>query len=369
MDFSRLKKYHDMLPELYGFPFCELSVSCGHERVFRHSVGNLPFGEKTIYRMYSMSKLLTVSAIFQLWEKGILDIDDPVYKFLPAYKSLRVEKNGDVFPAKNIMTIRHLLSMRSGLTYEKDKPNIAEKLQNRFSTTREIADALAYDTLAFEPGENWCYGWSHDVLGAVVEHISDMSFGEYLRKSIFEPLEIEDMTFFPTEEQKKRIAPLYEFENASYSVKPCDISYPPRTERFESGGGGLFGTNDGYMKFAVALANSGVASNGYRVLMPESINQMKVNHQAPQEQREFSRGKPGYGYGLGVRTLIDREDALTQAPFGEFGWDGMAASYSMLDTENKISVVWTTHVVNCRPAYREIHPHIRNLTYAALGIE
>ena len=76
----------------------------------------------------------------------------------------------------------------------------------------------------------------------------------------------------------------------------------------------------------------------------------------------------GYGYGLGVRTLIDPADAVGQAPVGEFGWEGMAASYWLVDTDNKISVVWTTHVVNCRPAYREIHPHIRNLVYNALGI-
>ncbi len=369
MDFSRLEKYHNMLSGLYGIPFGELSVSYGRERVFRHSFGDLPYGEKTIYGLYSMSKLLTVTSVMRLQERGLLNIDDPVSRYLPAYENLRVEKDGVITPAKNVMTIRHLLSMRSGLTYGKDKPNIAAKLADKNSTTREIADALGMDTLAFEPGEDWFYSWSHDVLGAIVEVASDMRLGEYLKKNLFEPLGMEDMTFFPTEEQKKRTPPLYEFEPASYSVKISNIVPPPRTDYYESGGGGLFGTNDSYMKFTSALANGGCASDGYKVLDPESIEMLKVNHQLPREQRDFSRAKPGYGYGLGVRTLIDKVDAETQAPLGEFGWDGMAASYSMIDTENKISVVWTTHVANCRPAYREIHPHLRNLTYTSLGIK
>lgn len=369
MDFSRLEQYHNLLPELYGIPFGEISVSRGGEKVFRHSFGNLPFGEKTIYRLYSMSKLLTVTSVMRLHERGLLNIDDPVSKYLPAYENLRVEKDGVITPAKNVMTIRHLLSMRSGLTYGKDKPNIAAKLADKNSTTREIADALGMDTLAFEPGEDWFYSWSHDVLGAIVEVASDMRFGEYLKKNIFEPLGIEDMMFLPTDEQKKRIAPLFEFDAESYSVKPSDLAAPPRSVNYEGGGGGLYGTNNDYMKFTSALANGGIAPDGYKVLSLESMDMMRVNHQLPREQREFSRGKPGYGYGLGVRTLIDKVDAETQAPLGEFGWDGMAASYSMIDTENKISVVWTTHVVYCRPAYREIHPHLRNLTYTSLGIK
>ena len=97
----------------------------------------------------------------------------------------------------------------------------------------------------------------------------------------------------------------------------------------------------------------------------ETINMIKQNQMPAGEQHEFARMKPGYGYGLGVRTLVDRVDANGPAPIGEFGWDGAAASYFMIDTENKLSAIWTTHVLDCRPAYREIHPHIRNLVYEA----
>ncbi len=368
MDFSRLTKYLDMLPEIYGIPLCELSVCVNHEKVYRHSVGDLPYGEKTLYRMFSMTKLITVTAAMRLVEQGKLGLDDPVHKYLPAYKNLTVRKDGCVVPAQNVMTIRHLFSMRSGLSYSRTNPSIAKAIKNPRATTRELMDAFAGDPLLFEPGTNWFYSMSLDVLGAVVEVVSGMSFGEYLRKEVFIPLEMKEITHFPTEEQLMRVAPIYEFVNESYSVKPLEKILPPLSEVFESGGSGLYASNDEYMKLPSALANGGRAANGYKLLRPETIELMKVNHQTPAEQNEFSKGKPGYGYGLGVRTLIDRQDALTQAPLGEFGWDGMAASYSLVDTENKLAVVWTTHVTNCRPAYREIHPHIRNLVYDALGI-
>jgi len=368
MPFTKLTRYLDLLPEVYGIPICELSVCKGYEKVYRHSVGNLPYGEKTLYRMFSMTKLVTVTGIMRLVEQGKIDLDDPVYKYLPSYKNLMVKNGGIVVRAQNTMTIRHLLSMRSGLSYNKTTPSVAKAIETPHITTREFADALAGDPLLFEPGTNWFYSFSHDVLAAVAEVVSDLPYDEYLKKEIFSPLGMEDITFFPTDEQKMRIAPIYEFVNDDYSVKAYEPE-APISDVYIGGGSGLYTSNDEYMKLPQALANGGLAENGYRVLRPETIELIKTNHMQPTEQKDFSRAKSGYGYGLGVRTLVDPADAVGQAPVGEFGWDGMAASYSLVDTENNISIVWTTHVVYCRPAYREIHPHIRNLVYDALGIK
>ena len=368
MPFEKLTRYLDLLPEVYGIPLCELSVCKGYEKVYRHSVGDLPYGDKTMYKMFSMTKLVTVTGIMRLVESGKIGLDDPVYKYLPSYKNLKVMKDGIVVRAENEMTIRHLLSMRSGLTYNKTAPSVAKAVASGNATTRDFADALAGDPLFFEPGTNWFYGWSHDVLAAVAEVVSGLRYDEYLRKEIFAPLEMEDVTHFPTDEQKKSIAPIYEFFNDDYSVKPYEPAQP-MSSVYIGGGSGLHASNDQYMKLPQAIANGGLAPNGYQVLRPETIDIIKMNHMQPAEQKDFSRAKPGYGYGLGVRTLIDPSDAVGQSPVGEFGWDGMAASYWLVDTDNKISIVWTTHVVNCRPAYREIHPHIRNLVYNALGIK
>ncbi len=366
MPFSRLTKYLDLIPEVYGIPLCELSVRHNHELVYRHSVGDLPHGENTLYKLFSMTKLFTVTAAMQLIEEGKLGLDDPVYKYIPAYKKLTVLQNGRAVPAKTVMTIRHLLSMRSGLSYNSTTPCFAKACENEFATTRELMEALAGDPLLFNPGENWFYSLSHDVLAAVMEVICGMKFSEILKSKIMNPLEISDMGFFPTDEQLSRFVPMYEFDANTFTVFPTDTELCRYSKVFESGGGGLFGSNNEYMKLPDALANGGTAANGYQILKPETINLIKGNQMPPSEVKEFYTIKPGYGYGLGVRTLVDPEEAQTIAPIGEFGWDGAAASYWMVDTDNHIAVVWTTHVRECRPAYREIHPHIRNLVYDAL---
>lgn len=363
MSFKKISRYLELLPEIYGIPFSELSIFKENERVYRYAAGNFPHGAKTMYRMYSMTKLVTVTATMQLIERGKLGLDDAVSKYLPAYKNMTVGDSGA--PAENVMTIRHLLSMRSGIGADRNASVLKKARENPELTTREMIDALAQCPLLFEPGTNWEYGYSHDVLGAVIEVASGMSFGEYLKKEIFTPLEMSDITFFPSEEQKFRLAPMHEFLCDTYTCR--EVEQPPLllSEKVECGGGGLFATHDEYAKIPVVLANGGIAKNGYRILKEETVEMIKQNQMTVQEQHEFARMKPGYGYGLGVRTLVDPEDANGPAPIGEFGWDGAASSYFMIDTENKLSSVWTTHVLNCRPAYREIHPHIRNLVYEA----
>lgn len=368
MSFSRMTEYLEMIPSLYGIPMCELSVRHGHQEVYRHAVGQRPAGSKTMYRLYSMTKLFTCTAAMQLIEQGRLDLEDPVAKYLPTYAHMQVRKNGVLCPAENTMTVRHLMSMRSGLNYDKEAPALLEARKNPMATTRELMMALGKEPLNFEPGTKYLYSLSHDVLGAVMEVVTEKSLGELLKEQLFDPLEIGDMTFHPTGEQLSRLAPLYAYRRYDYTVALDENPGEPLSKVFESGGGGLFGTNDQYMKLVEALANNGIGRSGCRILKPETIAQMKVNHMNEADILRFSPGKPGYGYGLGVRTLIDPQTAETPGPVGEFGWDGAAASYSLVDTENRLAVVFTTHVKGCRPAFREIHPHIRNLAYFGIGI-
>ena len=368
MSFSRMTAYLELLPTLYGIPMCELSVYHGHQQVYRHAVGDRPAGDRTMYRLFSMTKLFTCTAAMQLMEQGKLDLDDPVGKYLPTYAHMQVMKGGVLTPAENTMTIRHLMSMRSGLNYDTASPELLEARKNPLATTRELMLALGKDPLHFEPGTEFYYSLSHDVLGAVLEVITGKTLGELLKEQLFEPLEIADITFKPTQEQRSRIAPIYTYLCNTYSVTPLNDVGAPLSQNYESGGGGLYGTNDQYMKLVEALANNGIGRSGCRILKPESIAQMKVNHMHEGDILRFSPGKPGYGYGLGVRTLIDPQTAEGPGPVGEFGWDGAASSYNLVDTENRLAVVFTTHVKNCRPAFREIHPHIRNLAYLGIGI-
>lgn len=368
MSYSRMTAYLEMLPSLYGIPMCELSVYHGHQEVYRHAVGQLPAGSKTMYRLFSMTKLFCCTAAMQLIEQGKLDLEDPVAEYLPAYGHMQVKKDGILRPVETTMTIRHLMSMRSGLSYDRTSPALMEAMKNPMVTTKELMMALGKDPLHFEPGTKFLYSLSHDVLGAVMEVVTGKSLGELLKEQLFDPLEIEDITFHPTGEQMARLAPLYTYRCNDYTVTLAEDPGIPMLQNVESGGGGLFGTNDQYMKLAEALANNGIGRSGCRILKPETIAQMKVNHMNEADILRFSPGKPGYGYGLGVRTLVDPQTAEGPGPVGEFGWDGAASSYSLVDTENRLAVVFTTHVKNCRPAFREIHPHIRNLAYLGVGI-
>ena len=367
MSYSRLTKYLELLPELYGIPMCELSIHHGYREVYRHAVGNRPADNKTMYRLFSMTKLFTCTAAMRLIEQGKLSLEDPVSKYLPTYANMQVIEDGILRHAQQVMTIRHLMSMRSGLSYDVESPALLEAKKDPFATTQTLMLALGKDPLHFEPGSRYLYSLSHDVLGAVMEVATGKTLGKLLKELLFDPLEIEDMTFHPTLEQQSRVAQLYTFEDMDYSVRPITTEQTALSAAYESGGGGLFGTNDQYMKLVEALANSGVSRSGYRILKSESIDLMKENHMHREDILRFSPGKPGYGYGLGVRTLIDPETALGPSPVGEFGWDGAASSYSLVDTENKLAVVFTTHVKGCRPAFREIHPHIRNLAYLGLN--
>lgn len=364
MSFKKLTKYLDMIPEIYGIPHSELSVCYNHKLVYHHIVGNLPHGENSLYKFFSISKLYTVALAMTFVEEGKIGLDDPVCKYIPAFKNMKVLKDGVISPAKNVITIRHLFSMRSGITYNQSE-EFKEGCKKGLNT-RELIDILAKDPLIFDPGEGWFYGFSHDVLGAVLEVVENKKFSEIMNDRIIKPLGINKVGFFPSEEEKTRFVPMNNFKSKDYSTYQVDFDYYPYSPNFDSGGAGLYGTNTEYMKLPDALANDGVGANGVRILKPETIAMIYENHMRDDELHHMSGLRPGYGYGLGVRTHINKINSESASPINEFGWDGAAASYVLVDTENHLSIVWTTHVRGCGPAYREIHPHIRNLTYSAI---
>ena len=138
------------------------------------------------------------------------------------------------------------------------------------------------------------------------------------------------------------------------------------TERYESGGAGLVGTVDAYSTFIDALCNGGVGANGCRILSEESVRMFMVPYTTGQMSADFAvTGKTGYEYGLGVRVLVD--GTVSKSPVGEFGWDGAAGAYVLVDPVNKISIFYAQHVVGYPKAFSEIHPVIRDLAYECMG--
>ncbi len=375
MDFSRLTDYLDYLHHV-NVPGCDLAVYRDHECIYRRQAGwrdlarTEPVRGDEVYLLYSATKVFTTCAAMQLVEQGKLRLDDPVSGWLPAYAHLTVKDEDTVRPAKTVMTVRHLMSMQSGLNYNTETPAVKKVMDahDQRATTRQIAEAKAEDPLEFDPGTDFQYSLSHDVLAAVIEAVSGLRFSEYLRANIWEPLHIRGMAMRADDAARASLCPLYFYDPATYSLQ--DRSREALEERYnpeyESGGGGMIGGVSDYIRFADALACGGVSADGARILSPEMIQLWSANQLGPKARRSFDGWhRLGYSYALGVRTRVSDRIGGPGA-LGEFGWDGAAGAWVMIDPSNRLSAFFGMHVLNYGYNYDVIHPTLRGLIYDAL---
>ncbi len=381
MDLSLLKNYLDNIDKNM-VPSCRCIVKRGNETLFEYFGAREDVYEsekdKSLYYLFSATKVITCSAVMRLHEEGLLSIEDPVYKYLPEFETLYIGGSfqrahmviDESMPkAKNTLLIKHLMSMQGGFTYDLGHPEILKVKEetNNQASTREIVRAISKIPLLFEPGTNYQYSLCHDILAAIVEVVSGMTFFEYLSKVIFTPLGMKDTVFHPDNERIKRM-------HRQYTVKPDRFiasEHAPYcayalSDKHQSGGAGLSSSIWDYSKFVSCLAN-GTAENGYRILKKETVDLMRTPMLSEKGQATFEAGRPGYSYGLGVRTLTDSSKNHVLAPVGEFGWDGAAGAFNLIDPDNKISVVYTQHVLGCGYAFGHIHYTVRNLVYEALN--
>ena len=372
MNFDSLTRYLDALPEK-GVPGCGLTVWIGHQPVYRHFVGEgrpgQPIDGTETYWLYSATKVFTMTAAMICVEKGLFSLNDPVYRFLPEYANLTVRDGEEIRPARTVLTIEHLMSMQGGLDYELGSPAIRACLKEhgKETATRQVAAALATQPLNFDPGTHMRYSLCHDVMGAVIEAASGMPFGEFMRENIIAPLGMNTMTFHPTPEQYARMGACYQWDakERPQSRNPMVNPYRLTSEAYESGGAGLLGDLDSYILLTDALANDGMGANGARILTRASIDEMRRDRMVGASREDFDTlNKVGYSYGLGVRTLVD--DRLSRSPIGEFGWDGAAGAWTMVDVERHIAAFYVQHVHACGRAFDEFHPAIRNLIYEGI---
>lgn len=394
MEFLKLKECLDHFVKDYNTPGVDCIVYKEHEELFRYYAGvrDLESGRKIdgdeLYFIFSMTKMLTCTCALQLFEKGAYKMDDPISKYLPEFahmkatvKKLNTENAAkiasgemmgeetyikEVVDAKNQITVHDLFTMQGGFDYAIGADYIKEAVAAGKTSTREIVASFANTVLGFEPGTRYRYSLCHDVLGALIEVWSGMKFGEYMRKNLLEPLGMKDTAFGqPTEEERiSRMATRYQYdENKIPQKRSLSCAYN-LSDEYESGGAGLVSTTADYALFLDALANGGAGRNGYRILKEETVKMMGTNQLSGKSLEDFDKMRRGYGYGLGVRVHIDPEKSGALSPVGEFGWDGAAGAFSMVDPVNKISLTYFQHIHSWD---LKIQKELRNALYTDIS--
>ncbi len=354
------------------------------------------YNRNTIVRLYSMTKPVTAVAAMILIEEGKLDFANELFRYLPEFKNVKVctEKglNGNPYPSSRPILISDLLNMTSGYTYgawSEDCP-LGEHLTsdliaelNRDAagpnkiTTRELARRLADIPLSFEPGTDYNYGLSADILGAVIEEVSGMKYSDFLRTRIFQPLGMNDTAFYVPASKQDRLAKVYRsvedwtkggqrhlelFTNCNLGIQD-KMDHQPA---FESGGAGLCSTIDDYMKFALMLTNEGEL-NGRRILGKNTVRYLSQARLIPHLQQRFDMRMPhlaGYTYCNLLRVAAEpgRCNVITQK--GEFGWDGWLGPYVSVDLENRLTIVMTMQ--RCDSGTTSAARSARNILYSSL---
>lgn len=376
-DFSALRDYITHVTEVIGVPSAAVVVKRGHEQLYYCQAGTQdratgePLRQDALYYMYSCSKVVTCVAALKLLERGQILLLDPVSDYLPEFADVEYMRGSYNQPVKHVMTICDLFTMSSGLNYNLATANLndAAEATGKRCPTREMVKAMAKSPLTFDPSTQWLYGLSHDVLAAVVEVVSGMRFSEFVKKEIFEPLGMKDSCYHIEQVDKSRMAAQYRYNEKTKVANPIPLtnSYVLGPD-YDSGGAGMISTLHDMSIFADMLACGGVGANGVRILAPCTVDLMRENQLDANRLDYFHRGFPqfrGYGYGLGVRTHIDRT-AGSLAPLGEFGWAGAAGAYIGMDPKNQLSIFYVQHMLNSQE--RIIHPRLRNIVYAALGL-
>lgn len=388
MNFSKLTAYLNTLEEKYGVHGLDMKITRGHETVYRCMLGHsdyerkTPVSERDLYNIYSASKVITMTGVMQLIEQEKLGLNDPLEKYLPEFAHMRYaadfkmgefpfrwpDENSRLVPAQNPMRIHDLMSMTAGMSYDVASAPIRKVVEETHgeATTRQVVTAMAQMPLLCEPGTRYSYALGHDVLAAVVEVVTGMTFGAYMKRNVFEPLGITEMYYQVPAGEEHRLFAQYGKDWDTGKIKRDESMIYRITKNYESGGAGLCTTVDEYTKVLEALANGGVGRTGGRILKQESVLAIGRNWLTEQELADFSRtGKEGYGYGLGVRVLID--GTKSKSPVGEFGWDGAAGAYALVDPKNHIGMFYTHEILGMIEAYSEIHPTLRDLAYEAMG--
>jgi CubicO group peptidase (beta-lactamase class C family) len=344
-----------------------------------------PMQTDTLFRICSMTKPITSVAVMMLYEEGHFLLNEPIHHFIPEFKDMQVlnlpypedqtSSPDSLEEAKRPITIRHLLTHTSGLTYNWD-PRLG-KMYNEYSmghgliqqegTIGEAVKRLAKVPLMFHPGDQWMYGVSDDVLGYLVEVISGKTLAEFFEERIFKPLGMKDTHFYLTDEKAARLAAAYcyfedkglqRFPDEPLSVNSLFYSadYPyngPKT--YFSGGGGLCSTAEDYFRFCQMLLNGGEL-DGSRLLSPKSVELISQDH--------VGELLDGMGYGLGFGTFSETSHLSELGSIGAYYWGGFFYTSFIIDPKEEMIAIFMGQL--CPTGGLNLGNKVLNLAYQAI---
>ena len=340
--------------------------------------------DDTVYRIYSMTKPIACVALMTLVEEGLIALDEPVAKYIPAWKDLGVFAAGTgpylTSPPERPMQVVDLLRHTSGLTYGfQSRTNVdaayrklkVEAMHGEHDLEAFI-EMLAKLPLEFSPGEAWNYSVSTDVVGYLVQKVAGKPLSEVLAERIFQPLKMVDTGFFVRDDQRSRFAACYDAVPGGKMKLQDDPQASPylKPPALESGGGGLVSTAADYLRFTTMLVNGGELE-GARILAPKTVRLMASNHlPGGKDLTELSRSlfsestNAGVGFGLGFAVVFDAPETLIPCSNGEFYWGGAASTAFWVDPVEEVTAVFMTQLLpsSTYPIRREL----RTLVYAAL---
>ena len=414
-DKNKISKHFNAYVDNGSLPNVSILIKKDNKEIYRHHHGfadiesEISVSDKTVYRIYSMTKPVTGVAIMQLVENGQLRLNDKVSKYIPAFKNTKVinlEFQDYVVKPKREITIRDLLTHTSGLTYSWAGEGPVNQIYRKYNirpyyfgaldaelnkfpgNTCQFAAAAASAPLLHNPGEKWSYGINMDVLGCVVEVISEMTFADYLQKNIFDPLGLKSIGFSVNPQDKDSFTTLYTsgaFSRDGEVVAPSGLNqaelmysaelrpidsfdnspYLTNSSKLFDGGSGLVANIDDYSKFAEMLLNGGVL-NGVRILSEASVDVMSRNHLSEEILSDGAAfGLNGIGFGLTLGNVMDPGVAGTYSAEGEFFWGGAASTIFWVDRKNNVTAtMMTQYMPSDKYPLRE---ELKTLLYSSLS--
>ncbi len=351
----------------------------------------------TICRMYSMSKTITSAAAYKLIEQGKLDLGQDLAFYLPCFANLMVcetpGRNGIPRKSSRPILIQDLLNMTSGYTYGawNEQGTLCEHLTSDLInelnedaagankiTTQEFAERISKIPVSFEPGTDYQYGYSADILGAVIEKVAGMSFGDFLRKNILDPLGMNDTDFYVPADKQPRLSNVYRCIMGTDSTKAatlepftsCNLGISHKMDRmpaFQSGGAGFCSTIDDFARFGLMMLNGGQL-DGARILNEGTVNFMSSAQLTAPLQQKFDQKMPhlsGYTYCNLFRIAKTPGECKAMTTQGEYGWDGWLGPYIGIDPANNLVLVMTMQ--RCDTGTSDLTRRVKNVIYSIIN--